>query len=197
MDSYLMTVIKKASVFLILAQAVVHFRPNPSYEKYFKFLAGVMTVVILLIPVVEVFRGGIGQEYEACLAGFADSMDEISKQELSVDRVPSQTYLQEMGKEIKEKLNDFVIIEGYRAESAEISGILAEDGKQEQDECRIRVCFVPADTKVARIEVGQIQLQEASADEQEEIDDRERMAQKWIAELLGVEEDRVEVEICE
>lgn len=38
MEEYVMEIIRRTSVFLILAQAVVHFRPNPSYEKYFKFL---------------------------------------------------------------------------------------------------------------------------------------------------------------
>ena len=48
MNDYLMEIMKRTSVFMILAQAVIHFRPNPSYEKYFKFLAGVMTIVILV-----------------------------------------------------------------------------------------------------------------------------------------------------
>ena len=53
MEEYVMEIIRRTSVFLILAQAVVHFRPNPSYEKYFKFLVGIMTIVIFLIPILE------------------------------------------------------------------------------------------------------------------------------------------------
>ena len=32
MNDYLMEIMKRTSVFMILAQAVIHFRPNPSYE---------------------------------------------------------------------------------------------------------------------------------------------------------------------
>ena len=52
-------ILKRASVFMILAQAIIHFRPSPVYEKYIRFLAGIMTAVILFLPMMEVFRKGV------------------------------------------------------------------------------------------------------------------------------------------
>ena len=78
MEDYLMSIMKRASIFMILSQALIHFRPNPSYEKYLKFLAGIMTTVILIIPVLEWSRSGITEQYSICLEQYRERLQEIS-----------------------------------------------------------------------------------------------------------------------
>lgn len=126
MEEYLLTIMKRASIFMILAQALIHFRPNPSYEKYFRFLTGIMTVVILVIPIMELFHSGIGGEYEASMKAYERKVREEMFSELESEQIlassasSEQLYLTEVEKEIKSKLNNYTEQEGFSVENVEI-----------------------------------------------------------------------------
>ncbi len=45
-------------IFIICAQAVIHFSPGNSYNKYLKLLLSIMVLVQLLQPVISVLFGG-------------------------------------------------------------------------------------------------------------------------------------------
>lgn len=61
---------------MICAQAIVHFRPKASYEKYLKMLMSAMILIQLLASLAGIFSSD-GQQQLAERAGwFADSLEE-------------------------------------------------------------------------------------------------------------------------
>lgn len=58
MHSYLMETICRIGIFIICAQVLIHFRPNASYEKYFKMLASAMILVQLFAPLGNLLGAG-------------------------------------------------------------------------------------------------------------------------------------------
>lgn len=50
-------VIRNAGIFIICAQAIMHFRPKASYEKYLKVLVSIIVLIILLVPCFQVLGG--------------------------------------------------------------------------------------------------------------------------------------------
>lgn len=73
LDNFL-EMIRNVGIFIIFAQAVVHFRPKASYEKYLKVLVSIIVLVMLMIPCfqvwgnVESFFSSV-EEYETFFAG--------------------------------------------------------------------------------------------------------------------------------
>jgi len=47
--------IRKVGIFIICAQAIVHFRPDDSYEKYLRMLVSIIVLVMILLPVLKLF----------------------------------------------------------------------------------------------------------------------------------------------
>ena len=60
MWSFFYKSICQVGIFMICSQAIIHFRPNRSYEKYLKLLVSVMILIQLLHPVVSLI-GGAGR----------------------------------------------------------------------------------------------------------------------------------------
>lgn len=194
MEEYVMEMIRRTSVFLILAQAVVHFRPNPSYEKYFKFLVGIMTIVMFLIPMLEFFQGGVQEQYRACMNVYMDKLADLSGEETELAMSPSGVYLEQMGEEIKAKLSDCAAAQGYCIQKAEILGISEE--QETADTYRIKVSVKAEAAGIVIPEVAEIRLGEERKSDAED-SDRETAFQEAFADVLGVESGRLEVEIIE
>ena len=182
MNDYLMEIMKRTSVFMILAQAVIHFRPNPSYEKYFKFLAGVMTIVILVIPLTELFHSGIGAEYQACMSRYVSRIEEAEEAKRIWEETaaaPSDAYLREIGEEVGKKVNGYLQQKGiaYRVRQAEILYDTAEN-------YRIHMLLESAD---GEIHVRLPEIGKTGAENE--------TLRSELAKLLEIEADYVEVEI--
>ena len=194
MEEYVMEIIRRTSVFLILAQAVVHFRPNPSYEKYFKFLVGIMTIVIFLITILEIFQGGVREQYMACMKVYTEKLTELSGEEAELAMSPSDTYLEQMGEEIKAKLSDCAAEQGYRIQKAEILGV--SEQQEMADAYRLKIYVTSKETEIILPEVEEVRLGE---ERERDTEDRskEMAFQAAFAEVLGVEDGRLEVEIIE
>lgn len=58
-------IIKKAGIFLILAQTVLHLCISETYEKYIKMLVGLITAILLIFPVIELIKEGGFQDFES------------------------------------------------------------------------------------------------------------------------------------
>lgn len=197
MEDYIMTIMKRASIFMILSQALIHFRPNPSYEKYFKFLAGIMTVVIFVIPFMELLRSGMMEKYQACVDEYTAYLEEVSSRQLTVEMTPSQSYLRMMEEEIKKKLNNDTIIEGYEAKRVELLGI-SGDGEIAEEDCRIKIYVSSIDTEISPIRIDKIGLQDDNGrQENAGGSGAGKEFTQRAAQILGMEEDRVEVVIDE
>ena len=62
MRNALFQAICKVGIFMICAQAIIHFRPREVYEKYLKLLVSVMILIQLFLPVGGFLMGeGMGE----------------------------------------------------------------------------------------------------------------------------------------
>lgn len=68
--------IRQIGVFMICAQALIHFKPKGSYEKYMKLLASAMILVQLLSPIAALFTGSEGQGLEERIAAYSDCYEQ-------------------------------------------------------------------------------------------------------------------------
>lgn len=122
--------LKRASVFMILAQAVIHFSPSPVYEKYIRFLAGIMTVVILFLPLMEQLRGGVADEYWDSLAEYGQQVEKTSRENFSMRDISNNAYVQAAEEEIKETLNRSLTGEEVSVSRVELIGTMDGTGKE-------------------------------------------------------------------
>ena len=58
-------IIKKAGIFLVLAQTVLHLCVSETYEKYIKMLVGLITAILLIFPVIDLIKEGGFQDFES------------------------------------------------------------------------------------------------------------------------------------
>lgn len=92
---------------MICAQAIVHFRPQESYEKYLKLLVSVMVLVQLFLPLVNFLTGIGGEEANRQLESFREnleqSMEEASKQAEETNALLEQMTLEEVRRRMEEQ----------------------------------------------------------------------------------------------
>lgn len=126
MQSGFFRAICQAGIFMICAQAVVHFRPKGAYEKYFKLLVSVMVLIQIFQPISRLFAGGVKQDLEGRAAWFAQQMEE-SMEQASESARESEKLLEEMtlGK-IQERL-------GVQSGQDEEETLTREGAGQEED----------------------------------------------------------------
>lgn len=97
----------KVGVFLICAQAIVHFKPKEDYEKYLKLLVSVMVLIQLSLPVGSLFARGGGQETARQLEEFRESLEEelrlAEEQAAETQRQLEEMTLEEVRKRVEEQ----------------------------------------------------------------------------------------------
>ena len=67
--------IGEIAVFMICAQAVIHFRPKEAYGKYLRLLLSVIVLVQILSPVYELFWGQEGTRLTDNIRTFQQEME--------------------------------------------------------------------------------------------------------------------------
>lgn len=92
-------------IFMICAQAIVHFRPNSSYEKYLKMLVSVMLLVQVFLPFTKMFSSDTQQGIEKNIAQFEQKIEETMNQALrtaaETDDLLSNMSLEEVRKRME------------------------------------------------------------------------------------------------
>lgn len=188
-------ILKRASVFMILAQAIIHFRPSPVYEKYIRFLAGIMTAVILFLPMMEVFRKGVQYDYWDSLAKCREKVEKASLENLSVQDISDNTYIQTVEEEIRDTVNESLADENIKVSRVELLGVIGgRDGKTEKTGIRIymrKKSGQDTDNKIAIdiISVGETREDGGGSE-------NTKMKEK-IAKILQTDSDNVEVVILD
>ncbi len=90
----------RTGIFMICAQAIVHFRPNGSYEKYLKLLMSIMVLIQLFVPIGSFFLKGGGMKTAELLEQFekelSTGMQEAEKNARDADRLLEQMTLEEV-----------------------------------------------------------------------------------------------------
>lgn len=74
MFDHVLEIVKKAGIFLILAQTVLHLCVNDAYEKYIKVIVGLITAIMLIFPVVELIRDESFRDFESYRTEYEEQM---------------------------------------------------------------------------------------------------------------------------
>lgn len=72
--------IGQIGVFMICAQAVVHFRPKEAYGKYLRLLLGIMVLVQIFSPIYGLFFDREGESLEENIRGFQEELEESMRE---------------------------------------------------------------------------------------------------------------------
>lgn len=103
----LLQTICRIGIFMICAQAIVHFRPRETYEKYLKLLVSVMILIQLFLPVGGFLLGG-GMEQtleglELFQAQLEQEMENAAREADAAEKLLEQMTLEEVRKRMEEQ----------------------------------------------------------------------------------------------
>ena len=119
MQNLFFQTICRVGIFMICAQAMIHFRPQEAYEKYLKLLVSIMVLIQLFLPVGSFLLGGGGQQAADMLEQFKGELEEnmadAERKAAEAEAVLEQTTLAELRRRLEEQENGA----GEPAEAAE------------------------------------------------------------------------------
>ena len=125
----LQTLIGQIGIFMICAKAIMHFRPDASYEKYLRMLLSAMILVQVLQPFCNIFLGGDGSELEKSVQQFQIELEESMTKAAQRANV-SDEMLQQMSLEkLQERLNEQGLEQQIQGEIQSESQVTLETGK--------------------------------------------------------------------
>ncbi len=146
----LIEVIKRIGIFMIAAQALVHFAPGQKYEKYMKLIVGIVILFQFIKPVYALFNGTdinwsdwdsqkfLG-EYEGTVMELAENVPE------GIDHTDpvGKTVIKRLEEEIKSRLNEEIMGGDYQVSHVKVSmktiPVSGEDGMQQYELDKVRV----------------------------------------------------------
>lgn len=209
--------IKKIGIFMIAAQAVIHFAPAQKYEKYIRMIVGVMILLQFLTPVYQILTKNIWEapDWNALTEnGLEESIPEVDTTSNSV----INSVVKQMEEEIKSKLNREIEEENYRVVSVNVNMQTFEnvDGygekQYELDSVRVVVrrtySIGGEETQNSRSKIEKVQIQkigvaldernmQEKTDEEEveltEKQEKEESFRRRFCSVLGMEEKYMEV----
>lgn len=121
MQNTLFQAICRVGIFMICAQAVVHFRPKETYEKYLKLLVSVMVLIQIFLPIGGILLGKGGQ----------DAADRLEQFRRELERDMQEAYEHAAGADaLLEQMTLEEIRNRLEAEQAQESGEASEGGIQ-------------------------------------------------------------------
>jgi biopolymer transport protein ExbB/TolQ len=107
MRNILFQTICRVGIFMICAQALVHFRPREAYEKYLKLLVSVMILIQLFLPIGSLFLGGGRQDAARQLEAFGreleQEMQKAQESAFQTDGLLEQMTLEEVRRRIEQQ----------------------------------------------------------------------------------------------
>lgn len=212
----LVELIKRIGIFMIAAQAVLHFAPGQKYEKYIKLIVGALILLQFVAPL-----GGIFAREGTDWGGKLSEMEELFEEDGStggLDGMPSaaDVMVESLENEIKSRLNAEILEEGYLVSDVQIhmKTIEEDEGRQYVLEHMRVVVYRKAagsaqtdKTKIEKIQIEKIDIdmrgedgREETAEEDnrlfygetEELADRLR---KRFGEILGMDAEDMEVSV--
>lgn len=202
MAEQLMEMMKRIAVFTVVAQTILHFRPNKSYEKYLKMLIGIMLLAIFTVPLMELFQENSIREYELLLEGYEKSIDRMYETSDFTLNLKEETYLYTLEEEIKDRFNIISKNYDYTVETVNLSGVsdLYEDnGKADvvREGC-VEVTLKARNDGISTVQVDKIKLQgdktkSVSNEIPEDGNKDMKMLRSLFAESIGIPEKSVRI----
>lgn len=96
----------RVGIFMICAQAIIHFRPQEAYEKYMKLLVSVMILVQLLLSAGKIFLGEGMEETLRSLVRLQEEL-ELELEQAAQEAADADRMLESMTlEEIRERLEE-------------------------------------------------------------------------------------------
>ena len=129
MRNPLFQAICRVGMFMICAQAIVHFRPNEAYEKYLKLLVSVMILIQLFLPIGSFLLGG-GMEETA--RKLEQEMQAVTREAAEADKLLENMTLEEIRRRVDEQQEGSEAEEGREEKSAGWNGT-EEEGTGQKD----------------------------------------------------------------
>ncbi|MBQ6806478.1 MAG: stage III sporulation protein AF [Lachnospiraceae bacterium] len=181
--------IKRIGIFMIAAQAVIHFAPGQKYEKYMKLIVSIMILMQFIMPIYTLLGGDdmkwseMTEEMERNMtwatleqnAGFEEKIFSLEE-----DVTLENTMIIQIQEEIKTKLNNYINKEKYKITdvtimmktrtSENVQNLYEED--YELDKVRIEMCQSVNNTnekqeaEIGKIEIDKIQIQQEKVDDE-------------------------------
>lgn len=162
MAEYILELMKRIAAFTIIAQAILHFRPNKSYEKYLKLLIGMIMLAIFIVPMAELFHKDSIREYELLLEGYERSIDRMYATSDFQINLEEETYLYTIQEEIKTRFNNIASEYGYEVRDVNLQGISAVSTQAVVEEAdgqgEIQVVLWEENAAVPTVQVDKIKL---------------------------------------
>ncbi len=123
MADALFRAICRTGVFMICAQAIVHFRPKEAYEKYLKLIVSVMILLQLFQPFGGLFTGGEGADGRpgSMVQGLKKELEEAGEQAKEADRLLEEMTLEEVRRRMQEEQMRENLTEGLEEEQTQNS----------------------------------------------------------------------------
>ena len=181
--------IKRIGIFMIAAQAVIHFAPGQKYEKYMKLIVSIMILMQFIMPIYTLLGGDdmkwseMTEEMERNMtwatleqnAGFEEKIFSLEE-----DVTLENTMIIQIQEEIKTKLNNYINKEKYKITdvavmmktsiSENVQNLYEED--YELDQVRIEMCQSvnnineKEEAQIKKIEIDKIQIQQKKVDDE-------------------------------
>lgn len=189
--------IREIGIFMIAAQAVVHFAPGRQYEKYIRSVSGIVILLLFLRPFLQLSGAVWKEPVLGNLSELADMPlfsggEESTKQGeyggMGTDA--GSMLVSRMEGEVKALLNRELEGEDYRVRRVALR--FTQNSPQEEAAlAAVEITMEKAAAKEeSRIEVGEIVIGDAPALAEENVFSAYR---RRFAALLGIEETKVEV----
>lgn len=191
--------IREIGIFMIAAQAVIHFAPGKQYEKYIKSVSGIIILLLFLKPFLQL-SSAEWKEPEAVLEKLEELTDmpafpewkDGAESEPTKGTGVGSALVSRMETEVKELLNRELEGEDYRVKwvALQLAQDPSQEGKMILSEVEIMLTGAEDMEKESRIRVGEIVVNDTPDPADEGIMSAYRGR---FAALLGIEEKRVEV----
>lgn len=218
--SALVDLIKRIGIFMIAAQAVIHFAPAQKYEKYMKLIVGILILVQFLMPVYHIFTGTewdwekISIDMESVF-GIQETGEKLPE-EIDGTASLADTVLKKMEEEIKSRLNSEISEKNYSVSGVRVtmktSGGRDENGILQYEIERVRVVVRQTHSvndvieqnetdkiekiQVEKIDIGAGTAAESEKEEEDAADGREKKEKELkniFCRVLGMDEEKLEV----
>ncbi len=186
--------IREIGLFMIAAQAVIHFAPGRQYEKYIKLISSVIVLFLFIRPFIAA-RDKLEMEWQT---GMEQIMQNYEAEDLwqEAGRSAEDMALEQLEQEIKFRLDHAIADEAYCVNTVSLvfeEGDSAQTGAEESGLQLEKVSVVMAprgEETITPVLVEDIVIGKEGGQEKEET---ALKYQEVFAEILGIVPDGVEV----
>lgn len=179
----------RIGIFMIAAQALVHFAPGKQYEKYIKSLAGIILLFLFCKPFLQFFnvQPAMPEDILKRFEALVDVPDLATDDGNGVDA----EVVRRVEEEVRERLNREMEGEEYLVKSVSIQFASNKEQELGLSSVKVRLAKRGGEDAEGRIGIDEIVIDSGQPPSREEFPDyRKRFAQ-----LLEIEQDKVEVRL--